>query len=518
MLQIYNSQTRQKEAFEPLDPEGHRVGLYYCGPTVYDSLHLGHVRAAVVPDCMRRYLEYRGYSVRYVSNFTDIDDKIIRRAIREKRSWREVTVIYMEEYYRLISAIGNRPPDVQPRATDHVPEMQQLVQNLLDAGHAYVASDGDVYFDTASDDDYGALSGRKLDEQLAGASGRMTDAQMAVKKSPGDFILWKLLKNDPEDLASAGEQVPRWPSPWGDGRPGWHLECSALSERYLGMPFDIHGGGRDLLFPHHENEKAQNDCGYCSALGKDGEGGDSVKYWVHNGFLTLDARNETERGDEYTEGDQAKMSKSLGNVWWLKDTIWPLGDYDPMAVRMFMVQSHYRSPIRFSRELLDQAAQRVERIYGAVERLRDGVTEPLDDAEPSDAAHQVMAAAREAFQSAMDDDFGTPGGLAAIDGLINAGKDFVGRGVDGAEAADRLLIADGIVGLCRILGLRAERLGAAPQADEGSSELLELIADLRAQARVAKDWATADRIRDRLADFGWEIRDGQDGSTKIVRS
>ncbi|MDA8017786.1 MAG: cysteine--tRNA ligase [Thermoanaerobaculia bacterium] len=514
MLQIYNSQTRRKEPFVPVDPDGHRVGLYYCGPTVYDSLHLGHVRAAVVPDIMRRYLEHCGYSVRYVSNFTDIDDKIIRRAIRENRSWREVTVIYMEEYYRLISAIGNRPPDVQPRATDHVPEMHQLIENLLDSGNGYVASDGDVYFDTASDDDYGSLSGRKLDEQRVGASGRMTEAQMAVKRSPGDFILWKLLRNDPEDLKAAGEQVPRWPSPWGDGRPGWHLECSALSAKYLGMPFDIHGGGRDLIFPHHENEKAQNDCGYCGSLGDDGE---SVKFWVHNGFLTLDARNETERGDEYTEGDQAKMSKSLGNVWWLKDTIWPLGAYDPMAVRMLMVQSHYRSPIRFSQDLLDQAGQRVERIYRIVERLRDGLSRD-DSHGVSEAAGRAVSEARSAFQSAMDDDFGTPGGLAAIDGLIHASKDFLSRGDDGVAAADRLFLADAIVNLCRILGLRAERLGDGPPGDEGPDELLGLIAELRSQARAAKDWATADRIRDRLSELGWEIRDGEGGASDIVKN
>ena len=234
----------------------------------------------------------------------------------------------------------------------------------------------------------------------------------------------------------------------------------------------------------------------------------------------LDGRRAAERGDEYTDGNQEKMSKSLGNVWWLKDTIWPLGDYDPMAVRMLMVQSHYRSPIRFSPEVLDQAGQRVERIYGAVERLREGVSEDAaqDQATlPSDEAKRAVSEARDAFQSAMDDDFGSPGALAAIDGLINAGKDFAGRGTDGSDAADRRLIADAIVSLCRVLGLRAVRLDAGPHADDASAELLELIGELRSAARAAKDWSTADRIRDRLAELGWELRDRQGGGADIVR-
>ncbi|MEO1085922.1 MAG: cysteine--tRNA ligase, partial [Acidobacteriota bacterium] len=244
MLEIYNSESRRKETFTPLDPAGERVGMYYCGPTVYDSLHLGHARAnIVVPDTMRRYLEYKGYVVRYVANFTDVDDKIIKRAIREQRSWREITFTYMEEYQRLSAAMGNRPVDVHPRATDHIPEMIDIVERLLGAGNAYVASNGDVYFDTASFDTYLALSGRNLEDQETGRSGRLSDAELEVKKQAADFILWKLSSNDSQAFRDHPEAVPAWESPWGRGRPGWHLECSALSRTYLGMPFDIHGGG-----------------------------------------------------------------------------------------------------------------------------------------------------------------------------------------------------------------------------------------------------------------------------------
>ncbi|MEM8998497.1 MAG: cysteine--tRNA ligase, partial [Acidobacteriota bacterium] len=256
MLEIYNSESRRKETFTPVDPDGERVGMYYCGPTVYDSLHLGHARAnIVVPDTMRRYLEHKGYVVRYVANFTDVDDKIIKRAIRERRSWREITFTYMEEYQRLSAAMGNRPVDVHPRATDHIPEMIDIVERLLKSKNAYVAANGDVYFDTASFSTYLALSGRNLEDQESGRSGRLSDAELEVKKHSADFILWKLSSNDPQVFQDHPEAVPAWKSPWGFGRPGWHLECSALSRTYLGMPFDIHGGGRDLLFPHHENER-----------------------------------------------------------------------------------------------------------------------------------------------------------------------------------------------------------------------------------------------------------------------
>lgn len=512
MLRVFNSQTRQKEDFVPLDPESGRVGLYFCGPTVYDSMHLGHARAAVVPDLIRRYIEYKGWVVRYVANFTDIDDKIIKRALREDRDWREITSTYITEWLHLMAAVGNRPADVYPRATDHIPQMIDLVRRLLDGNNAYVAGNGDVYFDTHSFEGYLALSNRNLEDQESGRSGRLTDEELSAKKNSADFILWKLLENDPDELKKHGDKVPGWDSPWGYGRPGWHLECSALSKQYLGMPFDIHGGGQDLLFPHHENEKAQNDCAFCEELG----GGDSVKYWLHNGFITVKAESEAEKSDEYTEGDQSKMSKSLGNVKWVKDMIWPDGPFDPMAVRMLMLQSHYRSPLLYGTDLMDQAMTRVDRIYGAVERLLEGLPEdPADDED-----RQVSASIKEAeasavalFEQGMDDDFNTPRALAAIDELIQKAKH-----VSSGSAADRRALAWAITRLCGVLGLRAKRPQiAAGGLDDSEAGLLRLLGELRLEARAQRNWGQADQIRDRLGELGYEIRDGQGDDFEVVR-
>ncbi|MEO1367858.1 MAG: cysteine--tRNA ligase, partial [Acidobacteriota bacterium] len=465
----------------------------------------------VVPDTMRRYLEHKGYVVRYVANFTDVDDKIIKRAIREQRSWREITFTYMEEYQRLSAAMGNRPVDVHPRATDHIPEMIDIVERLVSAGNAYVATNGDVYFDTASFDTYLALSGRNLEDQESGRSGRLSEAELEVKRQAADFILWKLSKNDPQVFLDHPEAVPAWDSPWGPGRPGWHLECSALSRTYLGMPFDIHGGGRDLLFPHHENERAQNQCAYCDELG----GGDSVRYWVHNGFVTVEAQSDAEIADEHTEGRQSKMSKSLGNVKWLKDMIWPEGPYDPMALRLLLLQCHYRSPLRVSPDLLERAAARIERIYGSVERLLEGIP---DDASvdaagdaPSEEAVAAVERAHRDFEAGMDDDFNTSRGLAAFDELLNAAKAFVD-----APAADRRALVRGLERLAQILGLRVKRLGAA-RTESAEDGLLQLLGEMRRDARAAKDWGRADLIRDRLAELGFEIRDSPEGF-EVVRS
>ncbi len=281
-LRILNSQSRQKEDFKAINPQ--RVTMYTCGPTVYDSLHLGHARAAITPDIVRRYLEYKGFNVRYVMNFTDVDDKIIKRAIAENVDYRTITAKYIDEFHRIMLSLNVKPADVYPRATDHIPEMLEIVAKLIEKKHAYVASDGDAYFDTTTYARYGALSGRKLDEEEAGLSGRISSERMAVKKNQGDFVLWKLNKNDKPEIAKGGALVPGWESPWGRGRPGWHLECSAMSRAYLSVPFDIHCGGKDLLFPHHEDEKAQTECAYCDEL----KNAESVKYWVHNEFINVD--------------------------------------------------------------------------------------------------------------------------------------------------------------------------------------------------------------------------------------
>ncbi|MEL7060252.1 MAG: cysteine--tRNA ligase [Acidobacteriota bacterium] len=513
MLEIFNSASRRKEPFQPLDPATGKVGMYYCGVTVYDSLHIGHTRAHVVPDVVRRYLEYCGYTVRFVNNFTDVDDKIIRRALSEKRSWRELTSYYMNEFGRLITAVGNRPADAQPRATDHIPEMIDLVERLLERGHAYVADDGDVYFDTASFPTYGALAGRDLDQQEANRGGRLSDEQLAAKRHPADFILWKLEINDPDEWRNASDQVPGWDTPWGRGRPGWHLECSAMSNAYLGMPIDIHGGGQDLRFPHHENERAQNDCGYC---GMGDEPTSSVRFWIHNGFVTLEAKTREEAESEYADTSGTKMSKSLGNVIWLDQLIWPLGPHDPMAVRMMMLACHYRSPLRFSEELLRQSGQRVEKIYGTMERLGTGLSRAPEDGEgePTDATREAVEAAREHFERGMNDDFNTPVALAAIEGLLT----FANRELSDADGriADRRHVFGALRLLCGTLGLRTERLGTG--AGSGDEEaLLELLGSLRSEARAAKNYALADAIRDRLGGLGYELRDRKDGGIDIQR-
>jgi cysteinyl-tRNA synthetase len=506
MLRIFNSLTRIKEEFRPLDPQGLRVGMYYCGPTVYDSLHLGHGRAAIVPDLVRRYLEYKGYTVRSVANFTDVDDKIINRAIRERRPWQQITYLYMEEYYRLMAALGNRPVDVHPRATDHIPEMIDLVERLLKSGHAYVAEDGDVYFDTIAFEKYLALSGRKQEEGDAGRSGRISEEELRIKKHPADFILWKLAKNDQPEWQNQPDYVPSWDSPWGQGRPGWHLECSAISKKYLGMPFDLHGGGRDLIFPHHENEKAQNDCAYHDSLG----GETSVKYWIHNGFVTLKPRNDSDLQDVNTEDGQVKMSKSLGNTFWIKDTIWPVGPYDPMALRMLMVSAHYKSPLLYAPELLDQAAARMEKLYVAAEKLRAGLAGDVDGKNAQGPLADAARSALQAFEEGMDDDFNTPVALAALFELTNA----VGK-ADGASAEERKFALGVFETMALTLGFRTERWGEAKRASSEDA-LLALLAEVRREARGQKLWGLSDKIRDGLAAAGYEVRDGKDGSVEVV--
>ncbi len=520
MLTVYNTQSRSKEPFRPVDPVGRKVGMYYCGPTVYDSLHLGHGRAAIVPDTMRRYLEYRGYEVRYVTNFTDVDDNIIKRAIRENRDWREVTWVYMEEYGRVTSALGNRPADVHPRATDHIEEMVALGMRLIESGNAYAAADGDVYFDVSSFEGYGALSGRDLDQQRTDAAGRLGEEQLAVKRNPGDFILWKLNKNDPQEFLDHPEQVPGWESPWGVGRPGWHLECSALSEHYLGMPFDIHGGGADLLFPHHENERAQNCCGWAETLA----GEPPVRYWLHNGFITVKAKSQEELDSEYAEGETVKMSKSLGNVKWIREMVWPEGPYDPLAVRMLLLASHYRSPIQFSGELLDQSTARLDRLYATVDELREvacaeGIfAAPATEGEAFDVAQRAI----EGFEHGMDDDFNTPEALAAVAELSSwANKNLLEGGralVDESAVPAQSLVVGTLVRLLHTLGFPAERSAGGPAAGgESESELLQLLGEVRREARSFKQFALSDRIRDRLDELGFELRDLAGGDFEIRR-
>lgn len=481
-MQILNSQSRKKEEFTPLTPG--RVHMYTCGPTVYDSLHLGHARAAVTPDVVRRYLEHKGYNVRFVMNFTDVDDKIIKRAIAEKTGYRDITAKYIAEFHRVMQSLNVRPADVFPRATDHIPEMLKIVQTLIDKKHAYVASDGDIYFDTTTYARYGALSGRKLEDDEAGASGRVDQARQAVKKNVGDFVLWKILKNDkPEIAVGHGDPniVARWPSPWGEGRPGWHLECSAMSHKYLGAQFDIHCGGQDLLFPHHEDEKAQTECAYCEEL----KNGESVKYWVHNAFITVDGE---------------KMAKSFrdaegrGNVRWLREMIWPEGTYDPMAIRMMILSSHYRSPLEVEPKLFDESVARLDRIYNAIDALQrirgetNGVVRP-----------QTLAA----FEAAMDDDFNTAGAIGVIFEYVSEINQSLAK-----NALDAIGAANAVCTLAKLLDILGFRTERAKQGGAGDSEkLIDLLMQSRQDARAAKQFQLGDKIRDGIKALGYEVED-----------
>src|SRR5579862_1255780 len=482
MLRILNSQSRQKEDFKPLDPAAKDVRMYVCGPTVYDSLHLGHARACITPDVVRRYLEYRGCRVKFVSNFTDIDDKIIKRANAEKRNWKELTEHYIAEFHTMMKVLNVLPATIYPKATEHIPEMIDIVKTLLAQKHAYVASDGDVYFDTTTYSRYGALSGRKLEEDDAGHSQRISEARMQVKKNPGDFVLWK--------LAKPGE--PFWDSPWGKGRPGWHLECSAMSRKHLGVPFDIHGGGQDLLFPHHEDEKAQTECAYCEEL----KNGEAVRYWVHNGFLTL---------------NHEKMSKSLGNVKWLREMIWPEGPHDPMTVRMIFLSAHYRAPINFEPGLFDEAAARLDRIYNAVEGIDRAIAGQL----PATAIG-LKSRAIKAFEAAMDDDFNTAGALAALFDLVSdVNKQLAAK----APSLPVLSAArDDLLTILTTLGIRTQR-GTKPSstASGDSLKLVDLLLQVRQDVRTAKMFAVSDKIRNGLKELGYDVEDLPGGKWAVKK-
>lgn len=488
-ISLFDSRSRSKRPFVPLDAPS--VRLYWCGPTVYDHLHIGHARAFVVPDVLRRYLEHRGYQVRFVSNFTDVDDKIIVRSIQERRSWRELVGEHIERYHEVMSGLlNNRPADAHPRATDHIPEMIAFIATLIDKGKAYVSGNGDVLFDVPAFPAYGALSGRDVADQRADADNRLSEEQRAAKRHHADFVLWKLHANDQAEWREAPrEQVPGWDSPWGYGRPGWHIECSALSERYLGLPFDIHGGGIDLQFPHHENELAQNDAAHAEL------GCSSVATWLHNSHVKLPVAEDAPEGSD-------KMSKSLGNVIWIHELVAPHGPYDPMALRLALLSSHYRSPIDWEPVLLDQAAERHERWVAALERLDADAA----GAEPVEVAPATDALA--AFEAGMDDDLNTPQAIAAIECLAKASLKAAGGEAAGYARMLRKLL--------RLLGVRDRRAGASGAETQ---PLLELIIDLRAKAREAKDYGTSDQIRDAVTAAGFALEDSPEGTiaTRLAR-
>ena len=474
-LKVYNTLGRRKVEFTPLKNE--KVGMYVCGVTVYDYCHIGHARSALVFDMIYRYLKARGYDTTYVRNFTDIDDKIINRANREGVDFREVSERFIQAFYEDMDALKVARPDVEPKATEHIKEMIEVVQGLVDKGHAYVG-DGDVYFDVLSFPEYGKLSGRDLEEMKAGARIEVDEK----KKNPLDFALWKASK--------PGE--PAWDSPWGPGRPGWHIECSVMSMKYLGETLDIHGGGLDLIFPHHENEIAQSEA-YT--------GRPFCLHWIHNGFVSV-------------EGE--KMSKSLGNVLLIRDMV---KEYHPEVLRLFLLSTHYRSPIDFSRKGLEEAREAMNRLYRTLEAVEEVGT---SRGEPKSGEGKEVAARlkekREAFFSAMDDDFNSALALAKVFEGAREINRFLKESGEAREEKTRVVgafmdLVEPVKEIFGILELSPEEWfkGGARELPLPVEEIERLIRE-RQEARKKKDWARADAIRDELKAKGILLEDTPKGT------
>ena len=454
MLKIYNSLTRQKEEFKPIRPG--QVGMYVCGVTIYDLCHIGHGRTFVGFDVVVRYLRYLGYQVNFVRNITDVDDKIIKRAAENQESCEALTERLIGEMHADFDALNLQRPDIEPRATLHIGEIIELVEQLLANGNAYVADNGDVLFAIDSFPEYGRLSGQDLEQLQAGARVSVEEA----KRNPLDFVLWKMSK--------PGE--PTWESPWGPGRPGWHIECAAMNSKHLGNHFDIHGGGSDLMFPHHENEIAQSCCAHHTAY---------VNTWMHTGMVMV---------------DREKMSKSLGNFFTIRDV---LKVYDAETVRYFLMSGHYRSQLNYSDENLNQGRAALERLYTALRGL------------------PVVAAAGgeqyvERFRAAMDDDFNTPEAYSVLFDLAREVNRLKGDGAaDAAALAGRLRELGGVLGL---LEQDPEAFFKGNEADDEVAEIEGLI-KARNDARAAKDWPAADAARNRLTEMGIVLEDGAGGTS-----
>jgi len=456
---LYNSQTRKKEEFIPLVPG--RVSLYACGPTVYNYFHIGNARAFMFFDVVRRYFEFKGYDVTYVQNITDIEDKIIAQSIDEGISFELVTDKYTQAFLDDYRALGIKAPTVQPRATHVMKDIIDYIEALVKGGHAYEAN-GDVYFDTLSLKSYGSLSGKKPEDQKTGAR----VAENPYKRNPTDFTLWKNSK--------PGEPV--WQSPWGEGRPGWHTECVVMSQKYLGETFDIHGGGIDLIFPHHENELAQAE-----AL----SGKPLANYWMHNGFLNIDGE---------------KMSKSLRNFFTARDV---LQEYDAEVIRFFFLSKHYRSPIDFTRELMEESKRALNNFYEALKSVN--YLEALEDKHPD--MGNLSAEIRE-FSAAMDDDFNSAKAIAILFDLAKRAKS------SGLGLPDRLQAARTMVHLGSVLGFFQHLEDKLQKRQPDLSDaLMELIINYRNEARANKNWAASDQIRNDLAKLGIEIKDTLQGCT-----
>lgn len=471
-LRIYNTQKKNKETFVPL--EANKVKMYVCGPTVYDTSHIGHARSVVVFDVIFRWLRHSGYDVCYVRNFTDIDDKIIKRANELGKDSREISERYIDEFHNEMDALNVLRPTIEPKATEHIEEIIEFIQLLIEKGKAYHVEGSDVFFSIESFEGYGKLSGRNPDDMIPGS-------RIAVdtkKRDPKDFTLWK--------PAKPGE--PSWPSPWGDGRPGWHIECSAMSYKYLGESFDIHGGGKDLIFPHHENEIAQSE----AAFGKN-----FVQYWIHNGFVDID--NE-------------KMSKSLGNFVMIKDV---LKDYHPEVIRMFLLSKHYRSPIDYNDTSMDEVISGLDRLYAFLER-----------AESAGAKVNGKDAGKEwaSFEEAMDDDFNTARAMATLFDTVKSGNrilDLHGEKLTARIRPQVSTLCSDLKRMGSILGILthepADYFKAKKESGLADKELdgdaIEGLIKERVEARKAKNFARADEIRAELDAMNVILEDGADGTT-----
>ncbi len=465
-IQVYNTLTRQKEVFRPIK-EG-QVAFYVCGPTVYNYIHIGNARSAVAFDTIRRYFQYRGYQVNYVSNFTDVDDKIIKAAIAEGSTPEAIADKYIAAFKEDTGQLNIQPATVHPRVMENIEEIIAFVQTLIEKGHAY-ESEGDVYFKTESFKDYGHLSDQSLEDLLVGASERLDQAVAERKANPLDFALWKTAK--PGEIA--------WDSPWGPGRPGWHIECSVMATKYLGDTIDIHGGGQDLTFPHHENEIAQSEA--CT-------GHTFAHYWLHNGFVTIGKQDE-------------KMSKSLGNFVLLRDL---LGAYDPMVIRYMLATTHYRRPLRYDEAVITEAQANVNKLREAIRRLKHRQDQASADLEDHETWLTEINGIQEQFVTAMDDDFNASNGITALFDLVKSLNRYLELEVTSQGV---LSLYDKVLhDLLAVFGLDLE--------DKSNSidQEIEALIEERRQARANKDFARSDAIRDQLKEQGILLDDTPQGT------
>ncbi len=461
-MKLYNTLSKRKEEFVPLE-EG-KVKMYVCGPTVYNLIHIGNARPMIVFDTARRYMEYKGYEVNYVSNFTDVDDKIIKKAIEEGVSAEEISQRYIAECKKDMEGMNVKPATVHPLATQEIDGMIEMIQTLIDKGFAYPAADGTVYFRVKKFGEYGKLSHKNLEDLQSGFRALKVSGE-EQKEDPMDFVLWKPKK----------EGEPFWKSPWCDGRPGWHIECSVMSKKYLGEEIDIHAGGEDLIFPHHENEIAQSEC--CN-------GKPFARYWLHNAFLNIDNK---------------KMSKSLGNFFTVREIA---QEYDLQVLRFFMLNAHYRSPLNFSRDLMESSKNALERIVTCVDRLKDILKTAGEGTENSQEPVGELEGFTAKFEEAMDDDINTADAISVIFELVKFANTQV---KEDSSKAFVLAVRDKIVELSDILGLIVDKKEEILDAD------IEALIEERQAARKARNFARADEIRNQLLEQGIILEDTREG-------